>query len=144
MGAGGPVGQLGLAAGSLVLAGHVAQVAASLPGPEQRPYYVSGDVRLRGLLGVLSDEPRLVSFADSEIGRLRSYDARHATDLVATLRGYLHAWGNKSSMARASHLSRPALCARLSRIQDVLGVDPQDAESNLSLHVALLVSDLRR
>ena len=47
-------------------------------------------------------------------------------------------------MARASHLSRPALYARLSRVQAVLGVDLEDAESNLSLHVALLVSDLLR
>lgn len=142
IGAGEPVDRLGVAAGSLVLAGHVAQVAASLPRPGQRRYYVSGQVRLRGLLGALSDDPRLVSFADSELGRLRAHDARHDGDLVGTLRAYLHARGNKSSMARSGHLSRPALYARLAKIQDVLGVDLEDAESNLSLHVALLVSDL--
>lgn len=143
IGTGEPVGQLALASVSLVLAGHVAEVAASLPLSRQRPYYVSSDVRLRGLLAALSDEPRLVSFADSELGRLRAYDARHATDLVATLRAYLHARGNKSSMSRAGHLSRPALYARLAKIEDVLGADLEDAESNLSLHVALLVGDLR-
>lgn len=141
IGVGEPVGRLGSAAGSLVLAGHVAQMAASLPRSGQRPYYVSGDVRLRGLLGALSD-PRLVSFADSELDRLRAHDARHGGDLVDTLRAYLHARGNKSSMARSGHLSRPALYARLAKIEDVLGVDLEDAESNLSLHVALLVSDL--
>lgn len=143
VGVGEPVAGIGAVPGSLVLAGHVAQVAASLPPSADRPYFDSGDVRLRGVLGALSEDPRLVAFADSELGRLRAHDARHEGDLVATLRAFLHARGNISALSRASHLSRPALYARLARIQDVLGVDLEDAESNLSLHVALLVSDLR-
>ncbi len=143
VGVGEPVTSLGAVSGSLVLAGHVAQVAASLPPSADRPYFDSGDVRLRGVLGALREDPRLVAFADSELGRLRAHDTGHGTDLVATLRAYLHTRGNVSALARASHLSRPALYARLARIQDVLGVDLEDAESNLSLHVALLVSDLR-
>ncbi|MEO7746599.1 MAG: PucR family transcriptional regulator [Actinomycetota bacterium] len=143
VGVGEPVTGIGAVSASLVLAGHVAQVAASLPPSADRPYFDSGDVRLRGVLGALSEDPRLVAFADSELGRLRAHDARHEGDLVATLRAFLHARGNISALSRASHLSRPALYARLARIQDVLGVDLEDAESNLSLHVALLVSDLR-
>jgi purine catabolism regulator len=142
VGTGEPVDTLSRAPGSLVLAGHVAHVAASLPG-ERRPYYVSGDLRLRGLLGAMRDEQRLAAFADSELGRLLEHDARHGTDLVATLRGFLLARGNKSAMARTGHLSRPALYARLARIEAVLGVDLEDAESNLSLHAALLVHELR-
>jgi purine catabolism regulator len=142
VGIGEPVDALAQTPTSLVLAGHVAQVAASLPGP-RRAYYVSGDLRLRGLLGALGDEPRLVSFADSELGRLREYDARHSADLLATLRAFLLARGNKSVMARARHLSRPALYARLARVEEVLGVDLDDSESNLSLHVALILDDLR-
>ena len=143
VGVGEPVAGLGAVSGSLVLAGHVAQVAASLPPSAERPSSDGSDVRLRGVLGALSEDPRLVAFADSELGRLRAHDARHESDLVGTLRAFLHARGNISALSRTSHLSRPALYARLARIQDVLGVDLEDAESNLSLHVALLVSDLR-
>lgn len=143
VGVGEPVGTIAETAPSLVLAVHVAQVAAALPGT-RRTYYVSADLRVRGLLSALGDEPRLASFAESELGRLRAHDRRHGSDLTATLHAYLRARGNKSELARSSHLSRPALYARLARIEEVLGVDLEDAESNVSLHVALLVAELRR
>lgn len=127
---------------SLALAAHVANVASSL-STGARPYYVSTDVRLRGLLAALRDEPRLGAFADAELDQLRAHDARHGTDLVGTLRAYLEARGNKSEMARTTHLSRPALYARLAKIARTLDVDLDDAESCLSLHVALLVAELR-
>ena len=41
-------------------------------------------------------------------------------------------------MARAGHLSRPALYARVTRLQDRLGASLDDAESRTALHVALL------
>lgn len=141
VGIGAPVGNLAETALSLVLAGQVAQVAAALPGP-RRAYYVSADLRLRGLLSALGDEPRLASFAASELSRLREHDARHSTDLTATLHALLNARGNKSELARSRHLSRPALYARLAKIEEVLDVDLEDPESNVSLHVALLVSEL--
>ncbi|MDN6605986.1 helix-turn-helix domain-containing protein [Brevibacterium sp.] len=41
-------------------------------------------------------------------------------------------------MARAGYLSRPALYARIAKLQDRLGVSLDDAESRTALHVALL------
>ena len=131
------------AAGSLVEAGHVAAVAADLTNRRPQPYYSSADVRLRGVLAVLREDPRLVAFAESELDRLLGHDARHGTDLVATLRHYLDARGNKSRLARRTHQSRPALYARLATISRVLDVDLADSESCLSLHVALLVREVR-
>jgi len=128
---------------SLALAAHVANVASSFSAGRARPFYVSTDVRLRGLLAALRDEPRLAAFADAELHQLRAHDARHGTDLVGTLRAYLEARGNKSELARTTHLSRPALYARLAKIARTLDVDLDDAESCLSLHVALLVAELR-
>lgn len=142
VGLGSVVSTLGSSASSLALAGHVAQVAADLPG-RSRPYYLSSDLRLRGLLSAMSQDPRLASFAESELSRLREHDLLHATDLTSTLRAYLEARGNKSELARRSHLSRPALYARLARIEQVLGIDLEDAESNVSLHVALLLTERR-
>lgn len=143
VGVGQEVDLLAQAPASLVLAGHVADMASSLPAVPERPYWVSADVRLRGLLAALRGDPRLAAFADAELERLRAHDARRGTDLVGTLRCYLEARGNKSELARTTHLSRPTLYARLAAIERVLEVDLDDAESSLSLHVALLVSELR-
>lgn len=130
-------------AGSLVEAGHVAAVAADLSDRQPRSYYEGTDVRLRGLLAALREDPRLVAFAESELDRLLAHDARHGTDLVGTLRQYLDCRGNKARLARAAHLSRPTLYARLATISRVLVTDLDDAESCLSLHVALLVREVR-
>lgn len=141
--AGAAVATLTGASGSLVEARHVAQVAGALARPTARSYWISADLRLRGVLTVLRHEPRLLAFAESELHRLLSHDATHGTDLVATLQAYLEAGGNKTRLARESHLSRPALYSRLAAVERVLGVSLDDAESRLSLHVALLVREVR-
>lgn len=142
IGVGHDVERLADVASSLTLAGHVADVASSLTGTSRRAYHHSSDVRLRGVLASLSSDPRLTSFAAAELAPLRAYDAAHGTDLVDLLRDHLRLRGNKSDLARARHLSRPALYARLSRIESLLGVRLDEAESALSLHVAVLVSEV--
>lgn len=144
IGVGHEVEALGAIAASLVLAGHVADVASSLTGADRLPYHSSRDVRLRGVLAALGSDPRLTSFADAELAPLRDHDAAHGTDLMQTLREHLRCRGNKSDQARAQRLSRPALYARLARIESVLGVSLDEAESTLSLHVALLVTEVER
>lgn len=125
-------------------AAHVARVAAALPGHARRkPYYRSSDVRLRGLLSLLREDPRVLNFESSELDPLRRHDERHDTGLIELLRGFLHFSGNKTQLAQHAHLSRPALYNRLATIEHVLGVDLDDAESRVSLHVALLVAEIR-
>ena len=60
------------------------------------------------------------------------------------LREYLRLAGNKAALAKRLHLSRPSLYKRLSDIERTLGVDLADAESMVSLHVAMLVLETRR
>ena len=125
-------------------AAHVARVAAALPGNARRkPVYRSSDVRLRGLLSLLREDPRVLNFESSELDPLRRHDERYDTGLVELLRGFLHFSGNKTQLAQHAHLSRPALYNRLATIEHVLGVDLDDAESRVSLHVALLVAEIR-
>ena len=50
----------------------------------------------------------------------------------------LECGGNKAEAARRANLSRPALYARIARIESVLGVSLEDADSRLAVHVALL------
>ncbi len=124
-------------------AAHVAEVALAMKD-EPRPFYRAGDVRLRGLLALLQDDPRVQAFAESELkGLLSGETYRKPTDL-AILREYLRLAGNKAALAKRLHLSRPALYKRLSSIEQTLGIHLDDAESMVSLHVALLILEVRR
>ncbi len=126
---------------SLVEAGQVGDAAAHLA---RTPSYLRlTDLRLRGLLELVRDDPRVQTFVERELGALLSDDAATGQDLTATLRTYLEAGRNKTVAAAAAHLSRPAFYDRLTKIERVLGADLGDVETCLSLHVALLAHDTR-
>jgi purine catabolism regulator len=117
----------------------VAITSAGVPdGP--RPYYRLADLRLRGLVHLLRDDPRLRAFADRELGPLLGYDSEHGTALTADLAAYLEAGGNKALAAARAHLARPTFYQRLRLIERVLGVSLDDPESRTSLHVACLAA----
>lgn len=114
---------------------HVAEAAAT--SAERRlAYYRSRDVRLRGLLGLIRDDPRVQTFVETELGPLLA--GPHDADLQL-LRVYLELEGNKAAVARALYLSRPTLYGRIRRLEKTLGTSLTDPQSRVSLHVALLV-----
>lgn len=114
------------------------QVMEALGEPAPKLYYELPDIHLRGLLHLLRDDERLLTFWDRELRPLVEADLREGGDLVQVLEGYLDHAGNKASAASALGLSRPTLYARLERIESILGRRISDVESLLSLHVALL------
>ena len=124
---------------SLVEAAHVAQAALRAP---ESDYHRLDDVRLRGLLHLLAGDDRVVAFAERELGPLLARDAAHGSRLLDALRHYCEHGGNKSAAATAAHLSRTAYYQQLARVEQVLGVSLDDAESVLSLHVALLALEV--
>jgi PucR family transcriptional regulator, purine catabolism regulatory protein len=136
IGAGSAVSSVGAVQRSLLEADHVA--AAAPGGGPRQPYYRLPDLRLRGLLHLLRDDPRLQAFAERELGPLFGHDDSTGTQLVAALTAYLAAGGNKAEAAKSAHLARPTMYERIRQIEAVLGVDLEPAESRLSLHVALL------
>jgi purine catabolism regulator len=130
----------GAAAGAGSGAGAGARVGAGAfagAGPRP-PYFRLPDLRLRGLLHLLRDDPRVQAFAERELSRLLLHDDAAGTQLLPALTAYLEAGGNKAEAAKRAHLARPTMYERLRQIEDVLGVDLEPAESRLSLHVALL------
>jgi PucR family transcriptional regulator, purine catabolism regulatory protein len=129
-------------AGRLAHAAGVAEVALSMTAAPLRMFFRSADIRLRGLLSLIRDEPGVQSFAEAELGALLRYDIRHTADLTGTLRRFLDLAGNKTELAKALAISRPTLYERLARIERILAVDLDDGESRTSLHAALLVRDL--
>ena len=129
---------------SLIEAGQVADAAAHLapgPGGSGAPFLRLPDLRLRGLLQLVREDPRVQTYVERELGALLTHDAATGDDLVGVLRAYLDAGRNKSTAAAALHLSRPAFYDRLTRIGTVLGADLDDVETCLSLHVALLARE---
>ncbi|WP_104104297.1 PucR family transcriptional regulator ligand-binding domain-containing protein [Arthrobacter sp. 08Y14] len=127
------------AAAGLDEAAHVAQTAGTLSAGTRR-YFRSADVRLRGLLALLREDPRAVTFADTE---LRGILEEGAGEDLALLQKFLECGGNKTELARRGYLSRPTLYARLERLEARLGVSLEDPESRTSLHVAVLLRQLR-
>ncbi|WP_067827491.1 PucR family transcriptional regulator [Nocardia inohanensis] len=126
----------------LAQAAHVAEVALALGTSYPRPFYRSGDVRLRGLLALIRDEPGVQRFAETELSALLRHDIRQAADLTRTLRQFLDLAGNKTELAKRLNISRPTLYDRLARIERILDVDLDDGETRTSLHTALLIRDL--
>ncbi|MER2136005.1 MAG: PucR family transcriptional regulator ligand-binding domain-containing protein, partial [Arthrobacter sp.] len=124
------------AAAGLDEAAHVAQTAGTLSAGANR-YYRSADVRLRGLLALLREDPRAVSFAEAELRGLE------AEEDLALLQRFLECGGNKTALARTGYLSRPTLYARLQKLESRLGVSLDDPESRTSLHVAVLLRQLQ-
>jgi PucR family transcriptional regulator, purine catabolism regulatory protein len=129
---------------SFLEASQVADVAAERPGdPGAAPlFYRLPDLRLRGLLHLLRDDPRLQTFVERELGALLAFDP--GSGLLDVLSAYLAAGGNKAEAAKASHLARPTFYERLRRIERILGTDLSSAESRTSLHVAVLALDAAR
>jgi PucR family transcriptional regulator, purine catabolism regulatory protein len=140
---------------SFLEAGQVADVAAERAddrnlaglgdrrvGPDHPPFYRLPDLRLRGLLHLLRDDPRLQTFVERELGALLAREP--GTGLIDVLAAYLAAGGNKAEAAKTSHLARPTFYERLRRIERILGTDLSSAESRTSLHVALLALNASR
>jgi PucR family transcriptional regulator, purine catabolism regulatory protein len=121
---------------SFLEADHVAEAATG--SGSKLPFYRLPDLRLRGLLHLLRDDPRVQAFAERELGPLLVHDDQAGTQLLNALIAYLSAGGNKAEAAKQAHLARPTMYERLRQIEDVLGVDLEPAESRLSLYVALL------
>ncbi|MFG3050833.1 PucR family transcriptional regulator [Kitasatospora sp. NPDC048239] len=143
--AGSSVGSVRDARRTLLEATQVADAALhDAPGGRAAAYYRLPDVRLRGLLHLLRDDARLQTYVERELGPLLAYDAEHNSQLVQMLRIYLEQGRNKSAAADAAHLSRPSFYDRLHKVERILGVDLDQVESCLSLHVALLALDAVR
>jgi sugar diacid utilization regulator len=78
----------------------------------------------------------IVAFVREWLGRLIDYDEHKNTDLVQTLSQYLECGGHYDETASALVIHRSTLRYRLGRIREITGLDLNDVESRLNLHVA--------
>lgn len=122
---------------SFIEAVHVAD--AAMADPPAGPVARLRDVRLRGLVRLLRDEPELQAFIERELGPLLEHQ-----QLLDVLRTYLRTGRNKSLAAQAHHVSRPAFYRRLRSIEALLGIDLEDWDQLTSLYVAILAYEAQR
>jgi len=137
------VGELRTAFG---YAENAAGAAASAPAAATAgapPFVRLADLGLAGLAYQLREDPRVLAFAERELGPLLLHDDRHGTGLLAVLGAYLATGGNKAETAKRCGIARPTLYERLGQIAQVLGTGLDDAGRRTTLHAALLIRQLR-
>jgi sugar diacid utilization regulator len=91
-----------------------------------------------GVLRILhnEDETEIRTFVKEWLGELLDYDQRRRTDLVQTLSHYLDCGGNYDETAATLLIHRSTLRYRLQRIRDITGLDLNNVDNRLNLHVA--------
>lgn len=83
------------------------------------------------------DPDELVQLRERTVSPLSDYDARHDTDLLATLRAFLAHDGSTTETAEAMTLHRHTVGYRLSRVHAVSGLSPYESDGRERLSLGL-------
>ena len=89
------------------------------------------------LLYSIRTSPELLTFAREQLGVLFEERDQRERELLRTLEVYLESGGRKAEAARLLHLERQSLYLRLQRVERLLGVDLDDPDTALGLHLAV-------
>ncbi len=103
-----------------------------------------GDLGLYRMLFNVKEKDELRAFHDEMLGKLIEYDSRNGAELVSTLAAYFAARNSPTEAAERMHLHRNTFLYRLHRIREITGLDLDDPETRLSLHLALRIGDTLR
>jgi hypothetical protein len=92
----------------------------------------------RLLIGVLLRDPdELDALREQTISPLATYDTRHDTELLATLRAFLVHDGSTTGTAEAMQLHRHTVGYRLARVHEVSGLSPYESAGRERLSLGL-------
>ncbi|WP_240642190.1 PucR family transcriptional regulator [Microbacterium sulfonylureivorans] len=91
------------------------------------------------LVTALRDDHRVLEHGERMLAPLIVHDLTRGGDLLDVLEAMLAHPGNRTAAASASHLSRSVFYQRIALIEELLGVDLDDGETQTALHIALLV-----
>jgi|FLYN01.1.fsa_nt_gi purine catabolism regulator len=100
-----------------------------------------GDLKLYQFLLALKERNlhHMRRFCQETIGALVEHDERKQGDLLRTLDGFFAANGNLAKAASDLDVHRNTLVYRLERISELTGLDLEDPDNRLILHLALKV-----
>jgi len=112
-------------------------IAYELGDQDTSTYY--GDLKLYQLLLALKERnlSNLNQFYKDALGPLVEHDERKQSDLIRTLNGFFEANGNLAKAAQELDVHRNTLVYRLERISELTGLDLDDSDNRLILHLAL-------
>lgn len=91
------------------------------------------------LVTALRDDHRVLDHGERMLAPLIVHDLSRGGDLLDVLEAMLAHPGNRTAAASASHLSRSVFYQRIALIEELLGADLDDGETQTALHLALLV-----
>jgi purine catabolism regulator len=91
------------------------------------------------LVSALRDDHRVLEHGERMLSPLIAHDLARSGDLLDVLEAMLAHPGNRTAAAGASHLSRSVFYQRIALIEELLGADLDDGETQTALHLALLV-----
>jgi len=85
------------------------------------------------------DHQEFLSFCTRVIGRLIEHEKTNQSNLIVSLKSYLDNGGNLVNTARDLHLSITGLRYRISRIEDLCGIDLSEGINRFNVHLALQI-----
>lgn len=91
------------------------------------------------LVSALRGDHRIIEHGERMLAPLIVHDLGRGGDLLDVLEAMLAHPGNRTAAASASHLSRSVFYQRIALIEELLGADLDDGETQTALHIALVV-----
>lgn len=95
------------------------------------------DLGVFRLLFAAQDLPELRAFHDETLGTLAAYDRAHGAELLRTLEAFFAARCGPKEAAAILGVHRNTVLYRLDRVRELTGLDLDDADVRLRLHLAL-------
>lgn len=108
---------------------------------EHNPLYF-GDLSVYRLLYQLEGNPELEAFCRETLGPLLNYEG--GGDLIETLEAFFDRLGNLSQTAEKLFIHRNSLLYRMERISQLTGLDLNNPDTRLTVHLALKVRKMLR
>ncbi len=108
---------------------------------ERRALYF-GDLSVYRLLFQLNDAAELEAFCRETLGPLMDYEG--SGDLLETLEAFCERLGNLSQTAERLFIHRNSLLYRMERIQQLAGIDMNNPDTRLAVHLALKIRRMLR
>ena len=103
---------------------------------EHNPLYF-GDLSVYRLLFQMEGNPELEAFCREALGPLLDYEG--GGDLLETLEAFCERLGNSSQTAEKLFIHRNSLLYRMERISQLAGLDMNNPDTRLAVHLALKV-----
>ncbi len=105
------------------------------------PMYI-GDLGIYTFLAHPDYRDDLRALRDSTIGNLLNYEERQRADLLLTLEAFFQCHGNHTQTAELLSVHRNTLFYRMNRIAEITGLDLNQPDVRLAVHLALKIHRL--